>query len=216
MNTGNSFLFVVADGPGGHPSGDIASAIAVSAFEEREERSIWDSKEFLLDALAEAQIAVLKSGQQNPELLGMGDNAPCSLGESSDGTDLFMNVGDSRGRHLINGGIMHTQDQNMAQALVRSGRLTEEEAMNHPLSKVLNQALGDIEPPVVDFYSIDVKGNYLILSSDGLHGFVRKERMWEIVIDEGHSLSRKVQSLIDEALRCGSDYNITVILAGEE
>lgn len=213
MKTGDSFLFVVADGLGGHPSGDIASATAVSSFQKRAENPIHDGKEFLIDALADAQIAILKSGQENLELLGMGTTLLAAL-VNPDGTCLFINIGDSRG-HLINGGIMHTQDQNMAQALVRAGRLTEEEAMNHPLSKVLTQALGDVEPPVPDFYLNDMKGKFLLLSSDGLHGFVRKERIQEIMFMEGISLSEKSQSLIDEALRCGSDDNITVILARE-
>ncbi len=211
IKTGDSFLFVVADGLGGHPAGDVASAIAITSFEQRATCPIGDSKEFLLDALADAQIAILKPGQENQELLGMGTTLLAAL-VNPDGTGLLMNVGDSRG-HLIDGGITHTHDQNMAQALVRAGRLTEEEAMNHPLSKMLNQALGDIEPPVPDFYSFDTKGKYLLLSSDGLHGFVKKDRIRAIVITEEQSLSEKVQLLIDEALRSGSDDNITVILA---
>jgi len=214
MKTGEYYLFVVADGMGGHPAGDIASAIAVSAFRERAEQPLSNRREFLLDALADAHIAILKSGQERPGLLGMGTTLLAAL-IYTDRTGLFMNVGDSRG-HLINGGITHTQDQNMAQAFVQAGRLTEEEAMNHPLSKILNQALGNIEPPVPDFYQVDMKGKYLLLSSDGLHGFVRKERIREIVILEQPSLSEKVNSLIDEALQCGSDDNITVILANEE
>lgn len=213
MKVGEYYLFIVADGLGGHPAGDVASAIAISSFDKRAKTPVGDGKEFLLDALADAQIAILRAGQDNPELMGMGTTLLAAL-VNPDGTGLFMNIGDSRG-HLINGGITHTEDQNMAQALVRAGRLTEEEAMNHPLSKMLKQALGDIEPPVPDFYSIDMKGKYLLLSSDGLHGFVRKERIREIVIDEGPSLSEKVQLLIEEALQCGSDDNITVILARE-
>lgn len=211
IKTGDSFLFVVADGLGGHPAGDVASAIAIASFNQCPKPPVGDGKEFLLDALAEAQIAILKAGQENQELVGMGTTLLAAL-VNPDGTGLFMNVGDSRG-HLINGGITHTHDQNMAQALVRAGRLTEEEAMNHPLSKMLNQALGDIEPPVPDFYSFDTKGKYLLLSSDGLHGFVKKDRIRAIVITEEQPLSEKVQLLIDEALHSGSDDNITVILA---
>jgi PPM family protein phosphatase len=133
---------------------------------------------------------------------------------SPDGSGLLMNVGDSRG-HMINGSITHTRDQNMAYEMVQSGQLTEEEAMAHPLSKMLNQALGEIEPPVPDFYSIDIKGKYLLLSSDGLHGFVPKERIREIVLTGGSELADTVKLLMDEALQCGSDDNITIILAKE-
>lgn len=213
IKIGDSFLFVVADGLGGHPAGDVASAIVISSFGKCVEYPIGDSQEFLLDALADAQIAIMKAGQKNKELVRMGTTLLAAL-VNPDGTGLFMNVGDSRG-HLINGGITHTKDQNMAQALVQAGRLTEEEAMNHPLSKVLKQALGDVEPAVPDFYSFDMNGKYLLLSSDGLHGFVMKDRIREIVIAEEHSLSEKEQLLIREALRCGSDDNITVILARE-
>jgi protein phosphatase len=205
---------VVADGLGGHPAGDVASATAVSVFNERAEGPIHDSKEFLLDCLSEAQIAVLKKGQERPEWYQMGTTL-CAALINPDRAGLIMNVGDSRA-HMINGGIKHTRDQNMAQDLVQSGKLTEEEAMSHPLSKILNQALGEFEPPVPDFYSIDMKGKYLLLSSDGLHGFVPKEKIREIVIAEQNLLSEKVQSLIDEALRCRSDDNITVVLAREK
>lgn len=213
MKVGEYYLFIVADGLGGHPAGNEASAIAISSFEKRAKTPVGDGKEFLLDALAEAQVAILKVGPENPELMGMGTTLLAVL-VNPDGTGLFMNVGDSRG-HLINGGITHTHDQNMSQALVRAGRLTEEQAMNHPLSKVLKQALGDIEPPVPDFYPFDMNGKYLLLSSDGLHGFVMKDRIREIVIAEEQPLSGKVVLLIDEALRSGSDDNITVILARE-
>lgn len=211
---GGHYLFVVADGLGGHAAGEIASATAVAACNDRAEQPINDSKEFLLDCLALAEFAVLKSGQERPEWWGTGTTLLAAL-VSPDGTGLLMNVGDSRG-HMINGKISHTRDQNVSQEMVQSGRMTEEEAMASDLSKMLNQALGDINPPVPDFYPIDMNGKYLLLSSDGLHGFVRKERIREIVIDEGPSLSEKVQLLIDEALRCGSDDNITVILAREE
>ncbi len=132
-----------------------------------------------------------------------------------DGKGLIMNVGDSRG-HLIDGKILHTQNQNLARDMVESGRLTEEEAMNHPSSKIVNQALGEIEAPVPDFYEFDIQGKYLLLSSDGLHDFVHKERIREIVLEHGSNPGGAVRSLIDEALRCGSDDNITVVLAWQE
>jgi PPM family protein phosphatase len=211
---GEHYLLVVADGLGGHAAGEIASATAVAACNDRAEQPINDGKEFLLDCLALAEFAVLKKGQERPEWWGMGTTLLAAL-VRPDGTGLLMNVGDSRG-HMINGKISHTRDQNMAQEMVQSGRMTEEEAMASDLSKMLNQALGDIEPPVPDFYSIDIKGKYLLLSSDGLHGFVHKETIRKIVLEGGSDLPDTVKKLMDEALRCGSDDNITIILAKEE
>jgi serine/threonine protein phosphatase PrpC len=208
-------LFVVADGLGGHPAGDIASATTVSVFLQRANGPIQDGKEFLLDCLAEAQITLLRMGQERPEWQHMGTTVLAAL-VYPDGTGLMMNVGDSRG-HVINGGIIHTHDQNMAQEMVQSGELTEEEAMNHPLSTVLSQALGEPEPPVPEFYAFDLKGKYLLLSSDGLHGFVPKETIREIVLSHGHALEDGIKALMEEALRRGSDDNITIILVkGEE
>jgi PPM family protein phosphatase len=206
-------LFIVADGLGGHPAGDIASGTAISAFRDRAKGPIQDGKEFLLDCLAEAQIAILKLGQEHKEWQNMGTTLIAAL-VYPDGTGLMMNVGDSRG-HIINGGIIHTHDQNMAQEMVQSGELTEEEAMNHPLSTVLSQALGEPEPPVPDFYAFDLKGKYLLMSSDGLHGFVPKGTIREIVLGQGDALQDAVKALVDEALRRGSDDNITVILVRE-
>jgi protein phosphatase len=212
--SGDYSLFIIADGLGGHPAGDVASRTAITACDARADQPIDDPKKFLLGCLELAESAVRKQGEEVPECSGMGTTLLAAV-IGPDGKGLIMNVGDSRG-HLIDGKILHTRDKNMAQDLVQSGKLTEEEAMSHPLSKILNQALGEFEPPVPDFYSIDMKGKYLLLSSDGLHGFVPKEKIREIVIAEQNLLSEKVQSLIDEALRCRSDDNITVVLAREK
>lgn len=211
--TGSHHLFIVADGLGGHPAGDIASTTTVSVFKQHADGPIQDGKKFLLDCLADAQITLLRMGQERPECQHMGTTVLAAL-VYPDGTGLMMNVGDSRG-HVINGGIKHTRDQNMAQEMVQSGELTAEEAMNHPLSTVLSQALGEPEPPVPDFYGFDLKGKYLLMSSDGLHGFVPKGVIREIVLSHGLALQDAVKALMAEALRRGSDDNITVILVRE-
>jgi PPM family protein phosphatase len=95
---------------------------------------------------------------------------------------------------------------------VASGQITEEEALNHPLRSVLDQALGDpdsvIEPA---FYESNLSDGWLILSSDGFHDFIRKERILEIIA--GDETPEKVcGKLVEEAYKGGSDDNMTVVV----
>jgi len=127
-----------------------------------------------------------------------------------------MNIGDSRAYMVQNGVIKHTRDQNMVGDLVASGQITEEEAQNHPLRTVLDQALGDpdsvIEPA---FYENTFSDGWLILSSDGFHDFVRKGRILEIVA-AGETPEEVCGELIEAACESGSDDNVTVVVVRRE
>jgi PPM family protein phosphatase len=128
------------------------------------------------------------------------------------GSCTLMNIGDSRAYTIQNGVIKHTRDQNIVGDLVASGQITEEEAMNHSLRTVLDQALGDtdsvIEPA---FYESNLSDGGLILSSDGFHDFLHKERIMEIVT-VGKTTEEVCRKLIEAAYEGGSDDNVTVVV----
>ena len=158
--------------------------------------------------------SILTEGTADRKFYGMATTLVAALVDES-GACTVMNIGDSRAYMIQNGVIWHTRDQNMVGDLVASGQITEEEALNHPLRTVLDQALGDpdsvIEPA---FYENNLSDGWLILSSDGFHDFVRKERIMEIVT-VGGTPEEVCGKLIDEAYKSGSDDNVTVIIVRE-
>ena len=87
-----------------------------------------------------------------------------------------MNIGDSRA-YLIGEKIYHTKDQSVVENLIDIGKITRQEAQHHPLQTMILQALGDTESEIrPDFYDADMRDIILLLSTDGLHDSVDKER----------------------------------------
>jgi protein phosphatase len=122
-------------------------------------------------------------------------------------------VGDSRAYLFRDGSLTRlTQDHSLVDELVRRGKLTEEEAAEHPQRSIITRALGP-EPDVdVDTWTYPVQaGDLLLLCSDGLTSMVSEERVTEILA-RSQELERAAQSLINEANQAGGRDNITVIL----
>jgi len=108
-------------------------------------------------------------------------------------------------------GIWHTRDHSFVEQLIESGMLKEEDAFRHPHNNILTQALGLERRAFPDIYEQDVKGKVLILSSDGMHDFVRPERIRQIALH--HDPAQAAELLVREAVAGGSTDNITVILS---
>jgi protein phosphatase len=124
-----------------------------------------------------------------------------------------VNVGDSHGHIITNNNIRTTKDHSVVNELVDSGEIAPEDAWQHPLSNVLSQALGDPESVIKpDFYETNLLDTFLLLSSDGLHDYLKKERIREIVLANGENGEKLCRELVERALRAGSEDNITVVL----
>jgi protein phosphatase len=208
---GDYWLFAVADGLGGHLAGEQASAIAVKILRDEVAIGINNPKDALELIAYQIHDSILTDGAADRKLFGMATTLVAALVDES-GSCTVMNIGDSRAYTIQNGVIKHTRDQNMVGDLVASGQITEEEALNHPLRTVLDQALGDpdsvIEPA---FYDSNLSDGWLILSSDGFHDFVRKGRILEIVAN-GETPEEVCGKLIEAAYEGGSDDNVTVVV----
>jgi len=63
---------------------------------------------------------------------------------------------------------------------------------------------------------VNLRDTFLLLSSDGLHDYIRKERIREIVLANGENVEKSCKDLVEEALSAGSADNITVVLAHGE
>jgi PPM family protein phosphatase len=208
---GDYWLFAVADGLGGHMAGDRASAIAVKIMRDEIAMGINDPKDALELIAYQIHDSILAEAATDRKFYGMATTLIAALIDQA-GSCIVMNIGDSRAYMIQNGVIKHTRDQNMVGDLVASGQITEEEALNHPLRSVLDQALGDpdsaIEPA---FYENTFSDGSLILSSDGFHDFVQKGKIMEIVASGGMP-EEVCGKLIEEAYNSGSDDNVTVVV----
>ncbi len=162
-------LFAVADGMGGHRGGEVASAVALEAFSSVV--SV-DSSDALLAAVDAANRAVFERSVADPQLTGMGTTLVglASVDVNEAGQVAVVNVGDSR-VYLLSGDefVQLSEDHSLIETMVRTGQITEAEAVSHPRRNVITRALG-IEAAVdVDAWVIDTKpGDRFLLCSDGL------------------------------------------------
>ena len=204
-------VFVVADGMGGAQAGEVAAQIAVDAFSH----GLPDSgrpEERLASRVQEANQRIWEQSRARSEQAGMGTTLTAAYLDDSELA--IAHVGDSRAYLFRDGSLRRlTQDHSLVDELVRRGKLTEEQAAEHPQRSIITRALG-AEPTVeVDTWTYPVRpGDVLLLCSDGLTSMVSEERMEEILrgsIDLGVA----AQQLIDEANAAGGRDNITVVLS---
>lgn len=210
---GDYYVFAVADGLGGHECGEIASRIAIECLKNAVKFYDGGKDTLLRDAVSDAHEKILALSEQSPKKRGMATTliAAC-VDDRLDCT--VVNIGDSRAHFITADGVNSTKDHSLVNELVELGEIGPEEAWRHPLSHVLSQALGDPECAIrPDFYEVNLRGTFLVLSSDGLHDYVKKERIREIVLANEDDVEAAVRGLTGEALSSGSDDNITAIVA---
>jgi protein phosphatase len=204
-------VFVVADGMGGAQAGEVAAKIAVDAFSH----SLPDSgspEERLAHRVQEANQRIWEQSRARSEQAGMGTTLTAAYLDDSELA--IAHVGDSRAYLFRDGSLKRlTQDHSLVDELVRRGKLTEEQAAEHPQRSIITRALG-AEPTVeVDTWTYPVRpGDVLLLCSDGLTSMVAEERVEEILAGS-MDLGVAAQQLIDEANAAGGRDNITVVLS---
>jgi PPM family protein phosphatase len=204
-------LFAVADGMGGAQAGEVASRLAAAAFREFHEADELDPEQRLAAIIQEANRRIFERAQADTQASGMGTTITASLvGEDQLSIG---HVGDSRA-YRIRGGVLEqlTEDHSLVADLVRSGRLSPEEADMHPQRSVITRALGTDPEVDVDTFTIDVEtDDVFLLCSDGLTTMVEDDRILAVV-REAKSLEHAARSLVKEANRRGGEDNVTVVL----
>ena len=207
-------LLVVADGMGGHAGGDVASSLAVGqlATLDGDAIGINEAQTRLARGLRETNTALQERVRAQPELAGMGTTVTAILRAGS--RLVLAHIGDSRA-YLLRGGQLRqvTTDHTYVQSLVDAGRISAEEAENHPQRSVIMRVLtgehGD-EPDLS--VSEGRAGDRWLLCSDGLSGFVSHETM-EDTMAAGDDPATTAQELVRFAMRAGAPDNVTVIVA---
>lgn len=209
---GDCYVFGVADGLGGHTCGEVASRIAIDCLKNAMKSCGGDIKNVLRNAVFDADEQILTQSEQSPEKRWMATTLIAAVVDDNLNC-VVVNVGDSRGHIITNNNIRTTKDHSVVNELVDSGEIAPEDAWQHPLSNVLIQALGDPESVIKpDFYETNLLDTFLLLSSDGLHDYLKKERIREIVFANGENGDKSCRELVERALCAGSDDNITVVL----
>jgi PPM family protein phosphatase len=210
------YLFVVADGMGGHAGGDVASALAIQSIAHVDRRfdSAADAAEALRSALLEANHELAETVFEHPELAGMGTTVS-SIVRVGDQLALA-HIGDSRIYRWREGSLTQvTKDHTFVQRLVDSGRITAEEAASHPRRSVLMRVLGDVDlTPEIDIEVLDTRaGDRWLICSDGLSGYVAESRLAELLAEHPDA-GVAIQALIDESLDNGAPDNVTAVVVG--
>lgn len=213
---GNAALLLVADGMGGYEGGEVASRIAVDIVRDRVLSSApdWAEKGALLDglvqAVSQANAAILRAQQEQPERNCMGTTLTAALiwGQRI----LIAHVGDSKACLIGRNGVVKvTSDHNVAGELYESGHLTAEEAAVHPQRHVLTRALGVNENLNIERRELSwEQGDELLLFTDGLSSLVSLQEIEEISREGFDSMPQRLVDLANE--RGGFD-NITVLAA---
>jgi serine/threonine protein phosphatase PrpC len=228
----NDMLVVaVADGMGGHRSGDVASQLAVSTLRDFFEITVrkdatWpfpanpdlsDEENYLVTGLRLSNRRIFDRSLKAMNDFGMGTTIVAAMFDARATKVTVAHVGDSRAYRIRNGVITQlTRDHSLvSDAAHMAPWLSEEEVAQLP-PNVITRALGIREDVVVDLFSEATRpGDVYLLCSDGLCGTLSDEQMRDVVMRHD-DLDRACAELVDRANYFGGPDNITVVLSSVE
>ncbi|MDX6584102.1 MAG: family protein phosphatase [Solirubrobacterales bacterium] len=202
-------VFAVADGMGGAQAGEVASKIAADSFEPAVRSG--ESPEAYLRAIAENANARIHSlAQHDSSRSGMGTTLTAAMVEGDEVS--FAHVGDSRAYLWRDGGLrLLTSDHSLVEELRRQGRISDEQAEDHPQRSIITRALGPESQVEVDTLTFSARpGDVFLLCSDGLTTMVKDDGI-ATVLREATSLDDVARTLVDAANEAGGRDNITVV-----
>ena len=206
-------VVVVADGMGGHRAGKIASKIAVESIDNYDFN--FDYTENILDEIKEAVILannqIIEKGRKNPSQQGMGTTISLAIVYNK---KLFIgHVGDSRIYLYRNKQLERiTTDDSLVNELIKKGKISPEDAFDHPQKHILTQALGLDEHINIEVDEISLKqGDILLFCTDGLTDMLREEEISKIVNSYNSDIEILAKKLGDKALENGGNDNVTLI-----
>ncbi|CAN5249784.1 Stp1/IreP family PP2C-type Ser/Thr phosphatase [soil metagenome] len=220
-------LYIVADGMGGHASGEVASKMAVDSLREffaataqdpertwpyKMDRSKGYEENRLITGIKLANLRIYESAQRDPRQRGMGTTI-VTMFAVEDGV-YVAHVGDSRVYRVRDGKLEQlTEDHSLLNDYIKMKRLTAEEIANFPHKNVIVRALGMKDTVKVDTrYEQPRAGDTYLLCSDGLSGPVTDPELLEIVTGTP-DLKSAATKLIERANQNGGPDNITCVLA---
>jgi len=218
-NANNEYLLAVADGMGGHKSGEVASSIAISHLGKRFSEmskvgSKQDAANWLKDNINEINSQIFKYVKGHEKSEGMGTTLVTCI--FTDEYLIFGNIGDSSG-YVLKDKSLHkvTQDHTLVKLLVATGELSEEEAESHPRKNVLMRALGANDPAEIDIFDVDIDVDAILLCSDGLTSMLTNDQI-EKVLNSDLSIEEKIAKLVRKSNNRGGTDNISIAYLEKE
>lgn len=224
INNDKLGIFALADGMGGHNKGEVASEMAVrevmySIKNQLMNHTNIDSDvidDTLKHAYTSVNSAIYKRSKSDNLYKGMGTTLVVAVDYKK--VLYVANVGDSRcyvSRKDIFKRI--TVDNSVVEELVMKNIITEEEAKTHPARNQITRAVGTDDNVIVDLYSVNLKkGDKILLTSDGLTGYVENDIIKEIISNNNVEVDIISNDLVNKANEISGKDNITVIVVEEE
>ncbi|MDF2566660.1 MAG: protein serine/threonine phosphatase [Oscillospiraceae bacterium] len=215
LNQNDAFA-IVCDGMGGKNGGNVASTMACDMISKKVVsgyRSQMDSnsiRNLLITSVTAANVEVNTKASQHKELEGMGTTAVAVLATSD--MAHIVHVGDSRAYlHSADKIVQLTKDHSIVQELVEQGRLSEDDAKNHPKKNLITRAVGVELTVSVDYIELELtKGDSILLCSDGLTNMCSNDELSEVL--NTNKPGAACEKLIKIANEHGGVDNITIVI----
>src|SRR5688572_25997344 len=207
-------VFAVADGVGGAEAGEVASQTAIEVLDEafRHQVEGADVEDLMELAIQRANASIHQMAQEHAKFSMMATTIVAL--HLKDNVATFGHVGDSRLYRLTPDGMLHreTEDHSIVEEEVRAGRMTPEQAANHPSKNVISRALGAEQSVEVDMKTIEVEdGTEFLLCTDGITRHVSDNEIRQLLV-----MSNNLEGVCNELKRrCyerGAEDNLTVVV----
>lgn len=205
-------VLAVADGMGGYVGGEIASKTAVEAIAYYFKNFNYAAPVQLEKAIQYANSSIISKTLIDPSLKGMGTTV--SMVTLARHMAFWGHVGDSR-IYLYREGVFSqiSVDHTIVQVLLDKGKITEEEALNHPQRHVLTRAVGVDSNLIVDTGAFEVQPNdRILICSDGLTSFIGKPELCDAIGDYCRTEREIINDLFGQVYENGAKDNVTAIL----
>jgi serine/threonine protein phosphatase PrpC len=188
----------------------VAASLAIAA--AKTDAGDGSGSERVVELIQSANRNVYERSSADPSVAGMGTTMTVAL---LDGDVVTIgHVGDSRAYLARDGELEQlTEDHSLVSELVRGGKLSPEEAENHPQRSVITRALGTDPDVDVDVFTVDPQeGDVFMVCSDGLTSMVPDKTIADVIADRRNDLDGAAKELVRLANKAGGEDNITVIV----
>jgi protein phosphatase len=210
-------VIVVCDGMGGARAGNVASTMAADLFmahvcqEVTPDMNAADVMRSIREAIAFANTEIYRRSATDSDCAGMGTTLVAAVITIS--ATVIVNIGDSRAYHATGARMVQiTKDHSVVEDMIDRGDITRDEAYLHPNRNLITRALGTSAAVEPDFFFISlIKGDTLLLCTDGLSSVVDEERIFN-EIRNGGDITEIAQKLILLSIAAGAPDNVTVAL----
>ncbi len=214
----DSYWVVLCDGMGGVDDGGKASALATEYLQREIAEKVCDIltpdgiRDFMLESARGANTLIYEESNKQGENSTMGTTLVMAIIRNN--LVQIVHSGDSRAYVVTKNGIKQlTHDHSIVQELLDTGKITPEQALNHPNKNIITSALGVDTDTRIDYdeYKL-VKGDVFFVCSDGLTNMVSEDDIVAIIREK--DFYDTAETMIRKAVEAGGFDNITAVVVG--